>query len=62
MSENEYVPSLVAPSRRPETVKIASDDTDAGFIIINAEDFDAATMTVYGAEPKATKKPAKAAE
>lgn len=52
MSENDYVPSLVAPSRRPETVKITSDDTDGGFVIINASDFDAATMTLFGAEPK----------
>lgn len=36
-----------APSENPQTIRIASDDTEAGYIIINAEDFDAALMTEY---------------
>jgi hypothetical protein len=45
------------------TVRIASDDTEQGFLIVNASDFDAATMTLFGAEapadaPAAAKKKA----
>ncbi len=52
MSEStSFVPSLIAASRRPETMQIASDDTESGFVIINVSDFDAETMTVFGVEP-----------
>ena len=51
----DFTPALVTPQPVPATMKIASDDTEAGFIIINASDFDAATMTVYGAEPAKAK-------
>jgi hypothetical protein len=57
----DFTPALVTPQPCPATVKIASDDTEVGYIIINASDFDAETMTVYGAEPK-VKRGAKAAE
>lgn len=50
MSAN-FTPALVAPQPVPATMKIASDETDAGFIIINASDFDATTMAEYSAEP-----------
>jgi hypothetical protein len=36
-------------------MKIASEDTATGFIIINASDFDAKTMTEYAAEPAKAK-------
>ena len=44
---SDFTPALVTPQPAPATLKIASTDTDAGFIIINASDFDAATMTAY---------------
>ncbi|MCO4101048.1 MAG: hypothetical protein HEQ38_16975 [Gemmatimonas sp.] len=53
----DFTPALVTPQPVPATMKIASEDTDAGFVIINASDFDAATMTEYAAEAA---KPAKA--
>lgn len=54
---SDFTPALVTPQPAPPTLKIASDDTESGFIIINASDFDAETMTEYGSEPA---KPAKA--
>lgn len=41
--------TLFVPQPAPATMKIASEDTEAGYIIINAADFDPATMTPYGA-------------
>lgn len=41
----DYKAPLIIPSRNLPTVKIASDETDSGVIIINASDFDPATMT-----------------
>lgn len=51
----DFTPALVTPQPVPATMKIASEDTDAGFIIINASDFDAKTMTEYVAEPAKAK-------
>jgi hypothetical protein len=42
-----FTPVLVAPQPVPATMTIASDDTESGYIIINAADFDAETMTPY---------------
>lgn len=53
----DFTPALVTPQPLPATMKIASDDTETGYIIINASDFDAETMKVFGVEPK-TKLPA----
>jgi hypothetical protein len=52
---SDFTPALVTPQPAPATLKIASDDTEAGFIIINASDFNAATMTEYVAEPAKAK-------
>ena len=42
----DYTPALIlAPL--PGTMKIASDDVESGFVIINTEDFDKATMKEY---------------
>lgn len=41
----DYRAPLIIPTKNLPTVKIASDETDAGFIIINKSDFDPATMT-----------------
>lgn len=35
----------------PTTIKVASDDTESGYIIINESDFDPKTMKKYR-EPK----------
>lgn len=56
----DFIPPYIQTAPTPATLKIASDDTEAGFIIINASDFDAETMTVYGAEPKAKLPPVRA--
>lgn len=40
-------PLHIIPSRAPETVKIATDDHAAGFIVINADDFDDRVHTRY---------------
>ncbi|MFN9087355.1 MAG: hypothetical protein ACK6DP_12400 [Gemmatimonas sp.] len=58
----DFIPPYIQSAPAPATLKIADADAEGGFVIINASDFDAETMTVYGAEPKAAKKPAKAAE
>lgn len=46
----DYTPSLIAPPA-PETMKIESDETGLGYMIINKSDFDAKTMKKY-VEPK----------
>lgn len=57
---SEFTPLLVVPAPAPPTMPIASDDTESGYIIINASDFDAATMTAFVApEPDATPKKGK---
>lgn len=49
----DFTPALVTPQPAPATMKIVSEDTESGFIIINTSDFDAATMSVYGADATA---------
>ena len=39
---------LIHPSATVPTVKIATDITESGYMIINATDFDETTMTLYG--------------
>ena len=39
---------LIHPSNTIPTVKIATDITESGFMVINASDFDASTMTLFG--------------
>ncbi|GAB1340947.1 hypothetical protein [Gemmatimonas sp.] len=41
------IPMFQALPANPKTLRIVSDDTPAGFVVINAEDFDPATMTRY---------------
>jgi hypothetical protein len=56
-------PFLIA-SHAPATVRIASAETESGYLIINASDFDAATMTPYeaaSAAPKTARKGGKGA-
>lgn len=38
---------LIIPSQGPATMRIASEETGLGYMIINASDFDPATMTAY---------------
>lgn len=52
MPDNETRTPLLAPQPPLPTVKIKSDDTSSGFIVINESDFDKATMDKY-VEPKA---------
>ena len=40
----------IIQNRAPDTVKIVSDDTDHGYAIINAADFDVDTMTPFGSD------------
>ena len=43
-----FVP-LSVPQPQPPTMKIVSEDTENGFIVINVADFDAATMKPFDA-------------
>jgi hypothetical protein len=52
----DFTPALVTPQPCPETVKIADADSELGYVIINASDFDAKTMKLFSdkkAAPKA---------
>lgn len=44
---NAVTRPLIVPSPPLPTMKVASSETVTGYIIINASDFDAATMTAY---------------
>jgi len=43
----DFTPSLVTPQPCPETVKVADADSELGYVIINASDFDAKTMKLF---------------
>ena len=58
---DDFIPSYIQSAPLPATVKIADADAPDGFVIINAAEFDAETMTLFGTEPKAPRR-AKAAE
>jgi hypothetical protein len=51
----DFTPALVTPSPCPPTMRIAEPEHPAGFIIVNVEDFDPATMTEFEA-PKASRR------
>ncbi len=51
----DFTPALVTPSPCPSTMRIAEPEHPAGFIIVNVEDFDPATMTAYD-EPTAPRR------
>lgn len=63
MAENKFGVEELGTITRPfiipgpplETVRIVSDETELGYMIVNASDFDPATMTVYRATPKKAK-------
>lgn len=42
-----YRTPLIIPSPAPATVRVASDATAMGYVIINRDDFDAAVHTEY---------------
>jgi hypothetical protein len=52
--ENRSDPLLVIADKSPTTVKIQSDETEYGYMIINESDFDRKTMKKYveKAQPK----------
>ncbi|MCO4098778.1 MAG: hypothetical protein HEQ38_05085 [Gemmatimonas sp.] len=48
VSQNDdFVPPFITPAPIPATMTIVSEDTESGFVIINVDDFDEATMTEY---------------
>lgn len=49
----DFLSPYIQSAPAPATLKIADADAPDGYVIINATDFDADTMTVYGTEPKA---------
>lgn len=38
---------LIIPSKPIDTVRVASDETESGYVIINAHEFDASKHTAY---------------
>jgi hypothetical protein len=38
---------MIIPSKNPDTLQIACPEVESGYMVINAADFDAATMAVY---------------
>ena len=47
----DYTRPLIVPSIPLETMKVASDETESGYMIINASDFDAAVHKKYVEKP-----------
>jgi hypothetical protein len=53
----DFTPAYLQAQPCPETCKIVDTDAPDGYVIINASDFDASTMTLYGAEAKPKRAP-----
>lgn len=56
MSDNTNSMPMIIPQAAPETMKIVSEETSLGYMIINVADFDKATMKKY--VEKSAEKPA----